>query len=81
ESFLRAGLVTKEQVQGTVQHPNKAQELSRTLGLKIGTDNREAARAASVIIVCVKPQTVAKVLEEMAPELNGSKLVLSIAAS
>ena len=46
-----------------------------------GRDNRAAAKNADVIFLCVKPQTVAQVVEEIAPELNAEKLMISVAAS
>ncbi len=47
----------------------------------MGTDNRAAVRNADVILLCVKPQNVAQVADEIRSELKEGKLVISIAAS
>jgi pyrroline-5-carboxylate reductase len=49
--------------------------------VSLGTDNRAAASAAEIILLCVKPQSVGVVLNEIRPELGEQKLVISIAAS
>jgi pyrroline-5-carboxylate reductase len=60
-------------------------DLGRTnpakLPVPIGTDNRAAARKADVILLCVKPQTVGSLMDEIALELDENKLVISVAAS
>jgi pyrroline-5-carboxylate reductase len=43
-------------------------------------DNRWAARESHIILLAVKPQNMAHVLEEMGPVIRPSQLVLSIAA-
>jgi pyrroline-5-carboxylate reductase len=47
----------------------------------VSADNRTAAGAANVILLCVKPQTIGQVADEIRSELNPQKLVISIAAS
>jgi pyrroline-5-carboxylate reductase len=42
--------------------------------------NVEAAREADIIILCVKPQVIDRVLVEIAPVVDDRKLVISIAA-
>ena len=38
-------------------------------------------RNADVILLCVKPQTIGHLVDEIKPELNPEKLVISVAAS
>ena len=45
------------------------------------SDNRAAAKKADVILLCVKPQTVGQVVDEIRTELNDKTLLISIAAS
>ena len=80
-AFLKQGLVTPKQALATVQHAEKAQALGKELGIAVSTDNRAAARQADIILVCVKPQTVREVLEEIRPEVGEDKLIVSVAAS
>jgi pyrroline-5-carboxylate reductase len=44
------------------------------------TSNREAAGEAEVVLLCVKPQVMDRVLGDIAPAADTSKLVISIAA-
>jgi pyrroline-5-carboxylate reductase len=50
------------------------------VGVETTTDNKKAAAAADMIILCVKPKDVRAVLAEIRNEIKG-KLVLSIAAA
>ena len=47
----------------------------------VTTDNREAVKGADIILLTVKPQTVAEVLQEIAPEIGAETLLVSVAAS
>jgi pyrroline-5-carboxylate reductase len=47
----------------------------------VTNDNREAVKGADVVLLTVKPQTVGQVLQEIAPEISESALVISVAAS
>ncbi|MGE0405052.1 MAG: pyrroline-5-carboxylate reductase [Candidatus Korobacteraceae bacterium] len=81
ESFLRRGIASNTDLLGTMQHAPKAAEASRRLDVPINTDNPAAARAADVILLCVKPQGLAALLEEIRPELTPKKLLISVVAS
>jgi pyrroline-5-carboxylate reductase len=81
EAFLKQGLVPADKISATVHHEVAGRrEISGGL-IPLGTDNRAAAHAADIILLCVKPQTVGSVLNEIRPELSDKKLVVSIAAS
>jgi pyrroline-5-carboxylate reductase len=79
--LLRAGWIEPRQICATTRRPEPAERLQERLGISAGTDNVSAMRDAQVIILCLKPQRFAKVLEqaEVAAALEG-KLVISIAA-
>ena len=80
-SFFEQGLLSPRNTVATVRHREKAQKLSRRHRIRVTTDNHEAARVADVILLCVKPQAVRSVVEEIAPVVHSKKLVVSIAAS
>ncbi len=63
-------------------HPNKrkASSLARELGIRVTASNRDAARAADVIILAVKPQILESVLAEIRDTALESRLLISIAA-
>jgi pyrroline-5-carboxylate reductase len=82
QAFLERGLAGRDEVIATVQHEGKCASLSTDLGgIPLVTDNRAAVAGAPVVLLCVKPQALPAVLEEIAPALAPGTLVISIAAS
>lgn len=55
-------------------------ELAAKEGVAVGTDNRAAVAGAELVLLCVKPQVVAAVLDEIGPALAGGQVLVSIAA-
>ena len=82
QAFLERELVSAGEVAATVQHEDKSRNLPRALdGIALGTDNRGAVGKAQTVLLCVKPQALAQVLDEIAAALAPGALVISIAAS
>ncbi len=81
EAFVKQGLVSAQNISATVGHAGQERKNLSRVPISSGTDNRAAARAADVIILGVKPQTVGQVVDEIAPDLDETKLVISVAAS
>ncbi|HXJ16151.1 MAG TPA: pyrroline-5-carboxylate reductase [Candidatus Polarisedimenticolia bacterium] len=81
EAFLKQSLVSPQNLRATVQHPGQERKLATKLPVPLSADNCDAARRADVILLCVKPQTVGRVLDEIRPELGDKQLLISIAAS
>ena len=71
-----------ERIHVTDLDQDKLAALSDEFGIRTGTDNAAAVRAAEVVVLAVKPQFMAEMLEALTRELGsyGDKLVLSIAA-
>jgi pyrroline-5-carboxylate reductase len=80
-AFLEQKLVPPKHVQATVRHAEKARALGEQLGIRVTTNNREAARDADIVLLALKPQAVREILEEIKPEMNPGKLIVSVAAS
>ena len=80
-AYLKQKLFDPKKVSATVRHEEKAATLSKDLGVNVVTDNRKAASGADIVLLGVKPQVVADVLKEIAPELNKDTLIISVAAS
>jgi pyrroline-5-carboxylate reductase len=80
-AFLKQGLFVPNRVIATVKHAERAAALAKELGITVTTDNREAVKGADIVLLTVKPQTVAEVLQEIAPEIGADALVVSVAAS
>jgi pyrroline-5-carboxylate reductase len=80
-AYLKQGLFAPDRVIATVKHAERAAALAKELGIAVTTDNREAVKGADIVLLTVKPQTVAEVLQEIAPEIGADTLVVSVAAS
>src|SRR5215469_14873904 len=77
QAFLERGLAGRGEVIATVQHESKCESLSKELGgIALGTDNRAAVADAPVVLLCVKPQALPAVLEEIASSLVPGALVI-----
>lgn len=81
EAFVRQGLLRPGEIAATVHREGPERKMLEQHGIKAGTDNRAVARAADVILVCVKPQTLGQILEEIQPVVDEKKIVISIVAS
>lgn len=81
DGFLKHGLLLPQNIFATVQHTANGRKNAPPSSVSLGTDNCAAARAADVVLLCVKPQVVGQVLEEIRLDLHEQKLVVSIAAS
>jgi pyrroline-5-carboxylate reductase len=79
--ILRSGKLEPGQIFATDRRAEVTRALKEKHGVRTGSDNREACKAAAVILVCVKPHEVEPLLADpgLAPLLAG-KLVVSIAA-
>lgn len=80
---LLAGLVRAGRRVDTLlvgeKRPERARELEERYGVTV-TSNVDAARKADTVAIVVKPQDMADVLTEIAPELRPGQLVVSLAA-
>jgi pyrroline-5-carboxylate reductase len=80
-AYLKQGLFVSNRVIATVKHAERAAALAKELGIAVTTNNREAVKGADIVLLTIKPQTVAEVLREIAPEIGVDTLVVSVAAS
>jgi pyrroline-5-carboxylate reductase len=80
-AYLKQGLFESNRVIATVKHAERVAALATEVGIAVTTDNREAVKGADIVLLTIKPQTVAEVLQEIAPEIGADTLVVSVAAS
>ncbi len=80
-AYLKQELFPPKRVTATVKHGEKAAALGKELGVTVTTENRKAVHGADIVLLCVKPQVVGEVLQEIATELTEKMLVVSVAAS
>ena len=80
QGLVRAGTPT-EQIWATVRRDERAAELQAAHpGLHLTHDNLAAASGAQVVVLAAKPQGMDKLVKQIAPAIDSSKLVISIAA-
>lgn len=56
------------------------EELGKKWGIRTTTDNRKAVQGADIVLLCIKPQQAAAVLDEIAPVIEKDQLVVSVMA-
>jgi pyrroline-5-carboxylate reductase len=68
-------------IRATVKHSEHAGDLTAKLGVAVTADNISTVRGADLVLICVKPQYVASVLEEIRDSVREGTLVISIATA
>jgi pyrroline-5-carboxylate reductase len=81
QAFLKSKVLQPEQILATVQHPERAGQLSAQWGVEVSTGNLAAAKEADLILIGVKPSTVPELVRQIRPSLTPEKLLVSFAAS
>ncbi len=76
--MLRAG-VAPSGVIAAVRRQDRADALRDSYGIDV-TSAAEAASKAGTLVITVKPQDMAALLEEIAPQVKADQLVISVAA-
>jgi pyrroline-5-carboxylate reductase len=84
EAFIKgvisSGLYTAESVMAADVRAERLQFLSEEYGIKTTTDNASLVANSAIIFLSVKPQNMAKMLEDIAGKLRKDALIISIAA-
>jgi len=80
--LIGSGKLKAAQLRATARTKASAGKLAKELRIACTTDNAEAAAAADIILLCVKPKDVAKAVEGLKVSAKPGKrpLVISIAA-
>ena len=80
KGLLRADVAAPGEVLCTDRRPDRLAELAERYRVRTSSDNRAATSGASIVVLSVKPQVMDALLAEIAPALDETKLVISIAA-
>ena len=78
--LLERHLVPPSRVTVTGPRRERRAELAKQFGVRALASNAEAARAAHVVVLSVKPQVLAGVMRELRGKLRRDQLVISIVA-
>jgi pyrroline-5-carboxylate reductase len=80
KGLLRAGPWKADDIWASDPIDAQVRRLKRLHKIEVTRDNRALVRQSQTIILAVKPQVMASVLDEIRPEANPRKLFISIAA-
>ncbi len=84
ETLIRAmvssGAVAAENIIATGRRAERLEAFSAQVAVKTSLDNRSAVEGADLVLLCVKPQGAAQVLEELKGVLTADTLLVSILA-
>jgi pyrroline-5-carboxylate reductase len=80
-AMLQSQVIPTGRVECTVAHQPRADYLSAKYGVKAHTNNSQAVKGASLVLIALKPQQVKGVLHEVRKALSHNALVVSAAAS
>ena len=78
--IISGGLVPASHVMIAEVIGERRDELSRAYGIVATQDNKQAARDVDILILAVKPQNIGEILDDVAPVVGKSPLIVSIAA-
>ncbi len=78
--LLASGAAAPERIWCVDVRPERLEELARRYGVRTGSDNREAAAWADVVVLATKPQVFDRLLPDVAAGLRPEALAISIAA-
>jgi pyrroline-5-carboxylate reductase len=78
--ILSEGLTAPDHMIASDPRQERGEELASRYGVKATTANREAVKAAQIVVLSVKPQALPTVLHELEGEVKPEGLVLSIVA-
>jgi len=80
KGLLRAKQASPEEITATFRRTERLEEFKKGYPVRLTTDNLAAAAGADVVVLAVKPQVMGKILVQIAPAVDHSKLVISVAA-
>jgi pyrroline-5-carboxylate reductase len=78
--IVATGLVPPSALHVSDARPERLTQITKQYGIQGCPDNVALVRASDVVVLAVKPQTMASVLKEIAPAADGTKLFISVAA-
>jgi len=78
--LLKSNLTNPENILVTDVFESRLKEVEEKWGVHTSLNNHEAVKFADVIVLCVKPQALRSVLEEIKPDVRKDHLIITIIA-
>jgi pyrroline-5-carboxylate reductase len=80
KGILQAGLVPADAVRASDARPERLGQIAQQYKIHASPDNASLVRDSDVIVLAVKPQIMASVLDGIAPVVDRQRLFISVAA-
>ena len=80
KGLTQTGLVPAKIISASDARADRLADIAKQYGIQHVKDNVALVRSADVVILAVKPQIMGAILKEIASVVDGSKLLISIAA-
>ena len=80
KGLLRDRLIGPEQIVASHPREERRRQLAEAYGVRVEAENAAAARRASVVVLCVKPQFLGEVLADLESAVDPATLVMTIVA-
>jgi pyrroline-5-carboxylate reductase len=80
KGLLVAGVIEPHKIIASDVKDERLSALQKLHAIRVTRDNHELVRAADVLVLCVKPQVVDKVLGAIAADVRHESVVISVAA-
>jgi pyrroline-5-carboxylate reductase len=78
--LLKAKFTSADQVVAFDVDGERLQSIQKKYGIRKASDNHQLCSRCDPILICVKPQSMKELIEEISEYLDASKLIISIAA-
>jgi pyrroline-5-carboxylate reductase len=78
--ILKAGLTPARKLIGCDINKDKLQSLEEQWNVRTSSGLKEAVAEAEIVLLCVKPMTIPRVVKEIKPAMRSDHLLISIAA-
>lgn len=78
--LVRENLISPDKITATGPRDKRRAELKVRYKIFTTPDNSAAARSSAIVVLCVKPQMLSRVLPELKDSIRPDQLVISIAA-
>lgn len=78
--MLEKGMARPEDIIGSARTEATRDAVREEYGIRVADNNREIAKQADILILAVKPQMLAGVIDEIKDSIRKDELILSIAA-
>jgi pyrroline-5-carboxylate reductase len=80
KGLVSSNLVSAGQILAGEKRKDRLVHMAETYEIKVHNKNFEVAKGSDILLLTVKPSDIGAALEEVAPELSGDKLLISVAA-